>query len=54
MPRCVSRVVLGMATEQEVAQNLRTVEESAAVPLALFHEAQQDGLLAGEIPLPME
>eukprot|EP01047_Picozoa_sp_COSAG01_P092111 COSAG01_NODE_23551_length_811_cov_0.803371_2_plen_55_part_00 len=54
MPKCVSRVVLGMATEEEVAQNLRTVEDSVAVPLALFHKAQQDGLLEAEIALPTE
>ena len=52
MPTCVSRVVLGMATEEELEQNLRTVEESAAVPVALFHEAQQAGLLLEDIPLP--
>jgi hypothetical protein len=54
MPKCVSRVVLGMATEEEVAQNLRTVKDSVAVPLALFHKAQQDGLLEAEIALPTE
>ena len=52
LPRCVSRVVLGMASAAEVEANMAWVAESAKVGPALWAEAQATGLLATDVPIP--
>ena len=52
LPACVARVVIGCSKGEEVANNLRFLEESAAVPSVLFHEAKRAGLLPEHIPVP--
>jgi D-threo-aldose 1-dehydrogenase len=52
LPTCVARVVIGCATAEEVAANVRAIEESAKVPASLWHVARARGLLGEDIPLP--
>jgi aryl-alcohol dehydrogenase-like predicted oxidoreductase len=54
LPACVARVVIGCSKGEEVANNLRFLEESAAVPRVLFREAKEAGLLPEHIPVPVE
>ena len=51
LPMCVTRIVLGMASPEQVEQNLKWVAGAAKVEAALFHEAKRRGLLAEEVPL---
>mmetsp|Transcript_57 Transcript_57/g.99 ORF Transcript_57/g.99 Transcript_57/m.99 type:complete len:393 (+) Transcript_57:122-1300(+) len=51
LPACVSRVVLGMATADEVRQNLSWVEESNRVPVTLWVEAKNRGLISVDVPI---
>jgi D-threo-aldose 1-dehydrogenase len=53
MPACVTRVVLGMATPEQVASNLAWVAEAASVPPSLWMEAKRLGLLGPEVPVPL-
>lgn len=53
LPEVVSHVVIGMATPEQVAQNLATTSESGRVPAAIWKEAQEEGLLDVELPLPV-
>ena len=54
LPACVARVVIGCSKGEEVKTNLRYLEESAAVPSALFRAAKAAGLLPEHIPVPAE
>ena len=51
LPKIVSRVVLGVATPEQVRQNLKWVEGAARVDVEIFREAKRRGLLAAEVPL---
>jgi predicted aldo/keto reductase-like oxidoreductase len=46
---CVTRVVIGMATPEQVAENMKWVAESSRVPPALWTEAKQLGLIAFDL-----
>eukprot|EP01043_Picozoa_sp_COSAG02_P058317 COSAG02_NODE_7237_length_3101_cov_3.440373_4_plen_58_part_00 len=50
LPAVIKKVVLGMASPEEVALNLESVGEQ--VPRELWAEAKQLGLIRLEIPLP--
>ena len=50
LPAVIKKVVLGMASPEEVALNLQSVREH--VPRELWAEAKQMGLIRPEIPLP--
>ena len=52
LPTCVTRVVIGCATAEEVRLNAQAVRESATVPAALWHAARARGLLSAQVPLP--
>jgi len=52
LPTVVSRVVIGMATPEQVKQTLATLKESGTVPATLWQEAQEAGLLDVELTLP--
>jgi D-threo-aldose 1-dehydrogenase len=52
LPVCVTRVVLGIASAEQVAANLLWVEQSANVPMGLWAEAKEAGLLAATVPIP--
>jgi len=52
LPACVTRVVLGMATPEQVRDNLAWVREAGRVPPALWAEARRRGLLSAAVPLP--
>eukprot|EP00941_MAST-03F_sp_MAST-3F-sp1_P002452 g2452.t1 len=45
LPQCVSRVVVGMATEAQVEMNIATMQESNSVPREIWREAMEKGLL---------
>lgn len=50
LPEIVKKVVLGMASPEEVALNLQSAQEQ--VPPQLWAEAKQLGLIRPEIPVP--
>jgi D-threo-aldose 1-dehydrogenase len=50
LPAVHTRVVVGMATPDEVAQTVASLAER--VPCALWHEAQAAGLIHPAVPLP--
>ena len=52
LPVCVTRIVLGIGTAEQVAANLRWVEQSADVPAVLWSEAKAAGLLDASVPTP--
>lgn len=53
IPECVQKLVIGMATAEEVGQNIEWLAESHAVPASLWVEAKSDGLLSRDIPTPV-
>lgn len=53
LPRCVSRVVIGMANPAQVHENLAAVAESNLVPPIIWVEARDLGLLDSSVPLPV-
>jgi D-threo-aldose 1-dehydrogenase len=52
LPTCVTRVVLGMASAQQVAENVAWVTESVRVPPAIWAQAKAAGLLDAAVPTP--
>lgn len=52
LPKCVTKVVLGMVTPKQVKQNLAWVEESGGVGPAFWAEAKATGLLDIAVPTP--
>jgi D-threo-aldose 1-dehydrogenase len=52
MPKCVTRVVLGVASPEQVHQNVAWVQEAGSVPPQLWRDAHRRGLLAPEVPVP--
>jgi hypothetical protein len=50
---CVEKLVIGMATTEEVSQNMAWLAESEAVSPALWVEAKERGLLSRDIPTPV-
>lgn len=52
LPACVTRVVLGLATAEQVRQGVAWAAESGAVPAALWAEAKAEGLLDAGVPTP--
>lgn len=52
LPKCVSRLVIGMATPDQVRENLAWIAESNQVPAAIWSEARALGLLDPLLPLP--
>ena len=50
LPAVITKVVLGMASPEEVALNLKSVSEE--VPRELWAEAKKLGLIRPEIPTP--
>lgn len=52
LPSCVTRIVLGMATSEQVRQNLEWVREAGMVPPQLWLDAQRRGLVAASLPIP--
>jgi len=51
-PTQVDKLVLGIATEAELEQNLAAMEEAARVPTVVWEGAKERGLLEGHIPTP--
>lgn len=52
LPKCVSRLVIGIANPDQLKENLAWMAESNRVPLTIWAEAQADGLLHPTLPLP--
>eukprot|EP00933_Yihiella_yeosuensis_P026794 TRINITY_DN20820_c0_g1_i1.p1 TRINITY_DN20820_c0_g1~~TRINITY_DN20820_c0_g1_i1.p1 ORF type:complete len:372 (-),score=76.94 TRINITY_DN20820_c0_g1_i1:104-1219(-) len=52
LPRCVTRVVIGMASPEQVADVMAWVKESSSVPVAIWSEAKDLGLLDAKIQVP--
>ena len=52
LPACVDRVVIGMATPDQVRENLEWFAESAEVAPDVWHEAKAVGLLDARVPTP--
>jgi D-threo-aldose 1-dehydrogenase len=52
LPACVAKVVIGLNSTQEVDDAVAFAAAASKVPPKLWHEAQERGLLAPEIPLP--
>ena len=50
LPAIITKVVLGMASPEEVALNLESMQER--VPPELWSEAKQLGLIRPEVPVP--
>lgn len=53
MPECVEKLVIGMASAEEVAQNIAWLAEAQTVSPALWVEAKALGLLSADIPTPV-
>jgi D-threo-aldose 1-dehydrogenase len=53
MPECVEKLVIGMATAEEVEQNIAWLAEAQTVSPALWVEAKALGLLPADIPTPV-
>ena len=53
LPECVEKLVIGMASAEEVAENVAWLAESGSVGASLWVEAKQLGLLSQEIPTPV-
>eukprot|EP01043_Picozoa_sp_COSAG02_P066480 COSAG02_NODE_10364_length_1958_cov_2.222700_2_plen_92_part_00 len=51
-PRCVRKIVLGVANASEVRENVATLVETGAIPAELWSEAKELGLLAAGVPVP--
>jgi len=49
LPDCVQRLVIGMATAAEVHQTFAAIEESYHVPVELFLEAAEAGLIVAPL-----
>ncbi len=52
IPECVEKLVIGMATAEEVAQNIEWLAESHAVPASIWVEAKSEGLLSPDVVTP--
>ena len=53
-PKVVDELVLGIATEAELKQNLVAMEEAGRVPIAIWQEAKDRQLLEARVPTPVE
>ena len=51
-PRCVTKIVLGVADVSEVQKNIATLAETGTIPGELWSEAKDLGLLPAEVPVP--
>jgi D-threo-aldose 1-dehydrogenase len=51
-PRCVTKIVLGVANASEVRENIATLAKTGAIPTELWSEAKDLGLLAPGVPVP--
>ena len=49
LPVAVEKIVLGMATPEEVSANVESIEAVERVPAALWRDAADAGLLAAEL-----
>ena len=49
LPVAVGKIVLGMATPEEVSANVESIEAVERVPAALWRDAADAGLLAAEL-----
>jgi len=52
LPKCVKKVVVGMATKAQVEETMGYMREASRVPASLWTEARELGLLAADVPLP--
>ena len=52
LPSIVHKVVMGFSRPEEVEPTLHAAQESEGVPQALWHDAQEAGLLAAGLQLP--
>lgn len=52
LPKIVDRLIIGMATPQQVSENMAAVKESHSVPVDIWHESKAMGLLEDAVPLP--
>lgn len=51
-PRCVTKIVLGVANASEVRENVETLGKTGEIPSELWSEAKELGLLAVGVPVP--
>ena len=51
-PKCVTKIVLGMADPSQVADNMGYVTATQTIPAALWVDAKRIGLIADNIPVP--
>jgi D-threo-aldose 1-dehydrogenase len=51
LPRCVTRVVVGMSSPEDVEENVRLLPQTA-VPLELWRQAKARRLLDARVPIP--
>ena len=51
-PAVVAKLVIGAASGEQLAENLRWGAEAAGVPAALWAEARAEGLLPEGVPCP--
>lgn len=52
LPRCVTRVVVGMSSAADVRENVKLLRTTASVPLVLWRQAKERGLLDPRTPIP--
>eukprot|EP01048_Picozoa_sp_COSAG05_P010703 COSAG05_NODE_958_length_6426_cov_7.214003_8_plen_104_part_00 len=52
MPKCVSKIVIGLCSPEELATSHGCARFSHYVPAEIFHEAQAMGLIRPEVVLP--
>ena len=51
-PKVVDKLVLGIATEAQLEQNLVSMEEAGRVPVEIWQEAKDRKLLEAHVPTP--
>jgi D-threo-aldose 1-dehydrogenase len=52
LPACVSRLVLGFSTPQQVDEGMAWVRQARRVGVAVWHDAKRLGLLSDGLPVP--
>eukprot|EP01043_Picozoa_sp_COSAG02_P028884 COSAG02_NODE_1773_length_10980_cov_8.196765_2_plen_377_part_00 len=52
LPRCVTRVVVGMSSPADVEENVELLRTTGSIPTALWRQAKERGLLDLRTPIP--
>ena len=54
LPNCVTRIVVGCATKEEVLLNVQAAEKVHTIPFELWEEAWESGLLDASLKEQLE